>query len=190
MSPSVFSTLGKEHKLTKNSFIQEVPTGMGDALFSAREAIRGSERVLFTWVDQLGLSTETIAKTERELGSPERCYVVPCLSKEQPYTGLDWNRNGVTSAFESREGDFVPKGSVSDVGLFGFTDGSALVNAWDDYRATQNHGAITGEVNFLKFLPWLTEKGWLGKRVNADASDGFSVNTLEELEAWRRNEDA
>lgn len=190
ISPGVLSVLGKGHKLSNLSYVQETPTGMGDALFLAREVISNSEKVLFTWVDQLGLTTETVAAALRELEASDHRYVVPCLSKEQPYTGLDWNGSGVSAAYESREGDVVPQDVVSDVGLFGFTDGSKLVGDWDKFRLTGNRGAITGEVNFLKFLPWLTNKGWLGLQINAKPADGFSVNTPEELEDWRESQHA
>ena len=190
VSPGVLSALGQGHKLSSSVYVQEIPTGMGDALFSARDVIAGSERVLFTWVDQLGLTTDTISAALRGLGTSNRRYVVPCLSKEESYTGLDWGETGVSAAYESREGDVVPQDVVSDVGLFAFTDGAKLVAEWDEFRLTGNRGAITGEINFLKFLPWLTKKGWLGQQIDAKPTDGLSVNTPEELEAWRDNKHA
>lgn len=190
ISPRVLSILGEGHKLSNLSYIQEIPTGMGDALFLAREVIADSEKVLFTWVDQLGLTPETITASLRELEAYDHRYVVPCLSKEQPYTGLDWDGRGVSAAYESREGDAVPQGVVSDVGLFGFSDGEKLVGEWDEFRLTGNHGAITGEINFLKFLPWLTNNGWRGRQIHAKPADGFSVNTPRELEDWKESQHA
>lgn len=190
ISPRVLSSLDPGHKIASCSYIQKIPTGMGDALFSAREVIAGSDKVLFTWVDQLGLTRETISAVLEELGASDRRYVVPCLSKKQPYTGLSWYEDGVSAAYETREGEVVPEDVVSDVGLFGFTDGSVLVSEWDKFLLTGSRGAISGEVNFLKFLPWLTKKGWRGWQIDAQPADGYSVNTSEEFEAWRNSQDA
>jgi hypothetical protein len=48
-------------------------------------------------------------------------------------------------------------------------------------------GTITGEVNFLPFLPWLTLRGWRGIKLEAKYSDSLSVNTPDELEAWKKS---
>jgi hypothetical protein len=185
VSPLVLSLLPANQSRVTKFYVQEKPIGMGDALFVAREAICQSHTVLFTWVDQLGLTSETIRQTV-EKARGVLSYVVPCLSKQNPYTGLSWGENGIIAAYETREGDVLPKDVVSDVGLFGFGNGEELVEAWDDYCHGKNVGAITGEVNFLQFLPWLTLRGWKGVRVEARVSDGLSVNTRDELEKWRR----
>jgi hypothetical protein len=185
VSPVVLSLLQEEQRVGGEFYIQHKPIGMGDALFVAREAISKSDTVLFSWVDQLGLTSETISRTVGQAQGSLR-YVVPCLSRPLPYTGLEWGTNGIIAAYESREGDIVPKDVVSDVGLFGFTSGRKLVTAWDDFCREEKTGAVTREVNFLKFLPWLTSRGWEGVRIEARASDGLSVNTQEELENWRR----
>lgn len=185
VSPLVLSLLQRDQGMGRDFYIQDKPTGMGDALFVAREAISKSDTVLFTWVDQLGLTSETISRTVANAEGSLR-YVVPCLTKGRPYTGLKWGANGVVAAYETREGDKVPEGVVSDVGLFGFTNGERLVTAWDNFCGEERRGAVTREMNFLQFLPWLSSRGWEGVKIEAQASDGLSVNTQEELENWRR----
>lgn len=183
VSQQVIECLGSGKDLGAEFFIQDVPTGMGDALFVASSAIKEADRILFTWVDQVGLTPETIWETASAL-SGVRGFIVPCWSPNKGYTGIAWNSSGVERVFQKREGEAVPTDLPTDVGLFGFTGGAELVEEWRHYRAQAKPGVRTGEYNFLDFLPWVTAKKWSGSQLPARISDTYSINTPAEAETW------
>ena len=183
VSPAVVDCFSTEKGLNANFVLQAVPTGMGDALFEASEAIREADRVLFTWVDQVGLTEETIWETLSALNG-ERKFTLPCWYPNTGYTGIEWNARGVERVFQRREGESVPSSLPNDVGLFGFTDGLELVRQWGDYRTQALPGAISQEYNFLDFLPWITAMGWGGLPISARMLDTYSINTPLEAGLW------
>jgi bifunctional UDP-N-acetylglucosamine pyrophosphorylase/glucosamine-1-phosphate N-acetyltransferase len=105
-----------------------------------------------------------------------------------PYVEYELGPGGLTRVRQSREGDACTPGGLSDVGVFCLsTDG--LAEAWQKYLAVADLGATTGEVNFLPFLPYLSQvEGWSVDVVPvADATEARGVNTVEDLEFARQN---
>ena len=86
-----------------------------------------------------------------------------------------------------------PRG-FSDVGTF-LLDVGGLLDAWDSYRRERNAGAVTGEINFLPFLPYLAQHGWQVSRIAVeDPVEARGINSLEDLkffqELYNRNRKA
>jgi bifunctional UDP-N-acetylglucosamine pyrophosphorylase/glucosamine-1-phosphate N-acetyltransferase len=74
----------------------------------------------------------------------------------------------------------------ADVGIFGLSV-SGLKQAWDDYMAQASSGNLTGEINFVPFLPFLSSKhNWPVSPIEIkDAAEARGVNTTEDLEFAR-----
>nr|BFE80155.1 hypothetical protein GCM10020093_027560 [Planobispora longispora] len=87
----------------------------------------------------------------------------------------------------SREGDECDPGGLSDVGVFCLS-AEGLPRAWTRYLAEARLGSVTGEVNFLPFLPYLSrEHGWRTTVVPvADPTEALGINTPADLEFTRR----
>jgi bifunctional UDP-N-acetylglucosamine pyrophosphorylase / glucosamine-1-phosphate N-acetyltransferase len=61
-----------------------------------------------------------------------------------------------------------------------------LLSAWTGYLAQAPAGAVTGETNFLPFLPYLSSQGWTVKRlVVSDPREARGVNTPDDLAYFR-----
>jgi bifunctional UDP-N-acetylglucosamine pyrophosphorylase/glucosamine-1-phosphate N-acetyltransferase len=87
----------------------------------------------------------------------------------------------------SREGDQCRPGGLSDVGVFCLST-AGLLSAWTGYRSDAVPGTATGEVNFLPFLPYLSQgHGWPVTIVPvADPAEARGINTSSDLEFARQ----
>ena len=82
---------------------------------------------------------------------------------------------------QAREGAVVDERGLSDVGVF-LLEAAGLQDAWRDYGLIAAAGELTGEVNFLPFLPYLARHGWTVEAIDvADADEARGVNTPEDL---------
>ena len=82
---------------------------------------------------------------------------------------------------QTREGDQTAANGFSDVGTF-LLGTAGLTGAWDRYLAEAPHGAATGEINFLPFLPFLSAQGWTVTPLEvADTTEARGINTMEDL---------
>ncbi|GAA3447353.1 NTP transferase domain-containing protein [Planomonospora venezuelensis] len=174
--------------------VQEEPTGMGDAVFGAAVPYWADhDAILVVWGDQANLSSRTVGETVRAHrgsaagGGP--ALALPLVALPDPYVEYEYDEDSsaLLRVRMSREGDECRPGGLSDVGVFCLSvDG--LAQAWPRYLAAARTGTVTGEVNFLPFLPYLSrELGWRTTVVPvADPDEARGINTPADLEFTRR----
>lgn len=163
--------------------VQQEPTGMGGAIFGAVRHWEAYSTILVVWGDQAGLSARTVGKV---LDAHEGL-TIPLVPMPDPYVEYELASSELVRVRQSREGDVCRPGGLSDVGVFCLsTDG--LERAWEAYLADGSRGALTGEVNFLPFLPYLSQVH--GRPVTVvpvtDPDEARGVNTPADLEFARR----
>ena len=163
--------------------IQSEPTGMGDAIFCAREEILEHENIIVAWSDQVGLTKNTLEETSRLQKSLnlENHITIPVLPKTNGYIHIEHEDNKIIGIYQSREKDVVPSPSLSDVGLFGLSGGLDLISKWENGGRDFAFGRETHEYNFLPFLHYLSTQSWSVEFIAATLSDGYGVNTKGEL---------
>jgi bifunctional UDP-N-acetylglucosamine pyrophosphorylase/glucosamine-1-phosphate N-acetyltransferase len=166
--------------------IQPQPIGMGDAIFRGHDVWSKYDAVLVVWGDQVFVSTDTLERTIGALGRPRHHAVLPMTRMAQPYVEYVFDGPRLIKVLQTREGDATTPNGFSDVGTFLLgTDG--LKTAWEYYLAAVAHGAGTGEINFLPFLPFLSSKGWGITQIEvADETEARGINTREDLAFFRR----
>ena len=171
------------HGARVSAGIQERPLGMGDAIFGAGDRWKEFRQVLIVWGDQAGVSPETVGRTIRKhaLGSGPRC-TLPVVEMERPYVQYVFRNGGLRNILQAREGAAVQARGFSDAGVF-LLETEGLMDAWRQYRQIASAGAVTGEVNFLPFLVYLSQNcGWRFETVPvADATEARGINTPEDL---------
>ena len=166
--------------------IQEHPTGMGDAVFCAWDAIEKASIVLVIWVDQYGITEETLnnalnSHSSRKHLSPR--VTIPLITVDNPYVEYVTSGNRIDSIKQQREGDQTSKVGMTDVGFFVLDAGRELLVAWESHKRQISCGSMTGERNFLPFLVWLIENNWNLEIVAANLEDRLGINTLKDFEA-------
>lgn len=163
--------------------VQDVPRGMGDAIFGCREHWSAGREVVVMWGDQVGLSRATMDALADAFAGPHDL-VLPLARDPKPYVEYLFDGRGrLTKVLQSREGDATRPGGQCDVGLFGMSvDG--LCDAWDRFARDAPFGSSTGEVNFLPFFPFLSSTlGWAVREVEVlDPDEARGVNTADDLE--------
>jgi len=169
--------------------VQERPLGMGDAIFGAAEAWMNFSHLLVVWGDQAGLSSETLRRAIalHASGSGPRC-TLPVVEAERPYVQYVFRNGSLESIRQAREGAAVDDRGFSDVGVF-LLEVNGLQDAWRQYTRIAAAGAVTGEVNFLPFLVYLSQQcGWKFKTVPvADPSEARGINTREDLRFFQES---
>ncbi len=165
--------------------LQERQTGMLDALLAGRDAVlaHAPDRVWITWCDQVAISHATVIRLEALDASPDRPdLAMPLVEQSPPYVHFERDREGrLTGVRQRREGDPMPDTGVSDAGLFSLS--RRAYEQWlPEYAATARAGALTGERNFLPFVPWLATRGSI-ETFEAPAVEARGVNTPEDLAA-------
>ena len=171
--------------------VQDRPTGMGDAVFGAVSYWEGYDRILVVWGDQVNLSSATVREVVRARHDGPGL-TLPLVPMPDPYVeyelaGPETASTGLIRVRMSREGDDCRPGGLSDVGVFCLgTD--ALPEAWAGYLVDAVPGAATGEVNFLPFLPYLSQVR--GRPVTVvpvtDLGEARGINTADDLDFARR----
>jgi bifunctional UDP-N-acetylglucosamine pyrophosphorylase/glucosamine-1-phosphate N-acetyltransferase len=164
--------------------IQETPTGMLDAIMIPRPRVEvsESEEIWVTWCDQVAVEGATVARLAQAMGDPARPDLVfPTVKSEQPYIHFARDGNGaVTAVLHRREGDAMPTVGEGDIGLFALS-ARAYLQELPVYAAHAPPGKLTGERNFLPFIPWLARR----KRVEiipaTAAIEAVGINTPEDL---------
>ncbi|MDA0637476.1 NTP transferase domain-containing protein [Nonomuraea sp. MCN248] len=164
--------------------VQARPTGMGDAIFGAVASWEAYERILVVWGDQVNLSSATVRQV---VLAGHDGVTLPLVPMADPYVEYELDGPRLVRVRMSREGDECRPGGLSDVGVFCLgTDG--LARAWAGYLADAAPGAATGEINFLPFLPYLSQVH--GRTVTvvpvADPDEARGVNTADDLDFARR----
>lgn len=171
--------------------VQETPTGMGDAIFGARDAFTAYDDVLIVWGDQAGLAEGTVRRTlaAHRAGAGPRL-TIPLVTLSAPYVAYQVEDGRLARVLESREGDDCGARGLSDVGVF-CASTQGLAEAWDAYARSATLGRATGERSFLPFLPFLALRGFAFTAVDVrDPDEARGVNTAEDLAFFRAREGA
>ncbi|MEN3540485.1 NTP transferase domain-containing protein [Microbispora sp. ZYX-F-249] len=171
--------------------VQAEPTGMGDAVFGAAPYWRDHDAILVVWGDQANVSAATLRRVVHvhgETASPDRPgLTIPLVPLPDPYVEYEYDAatSGLLGVRMSREGDLCRPGGLGDVGVFCLST-RGLTEAWDRYLAEVLPGTVTGEVNFLPFLPYLSGEGRPVTVVPAgDPDEARGINTAADLEFAR-----
>jgi bifunctional N-acetylglucosamine-1-phosphate-uridyltransferase/glucosamine-1-phosphate-acetyltransferase GlmU-like protein len=166
--------------------LQTDATGMGDSVFLAGEYFIGSNSLILSWVDQVGITTSTILECLNKLSSSgtEKVIVIPILEKRTAYIDLFVKDHKLLEVKQSREGDLISNHSRSDVGLFAISDTAQMLDLWKKRGREYSKGKITGEYNFLPFLSMMSQSGWEIETLKATELDGIGFNTPEEFDTY------
>jgi hypothetical protein len=166
--------------------IQPEPIGMGDAIFRGYPVWSRASMILVVWGDQIFVSAETLAATCALHGGAARTLALPLVALPEPYVEYEFATDArLLAVRQSREGDRCAPGGLGDIGTFALSP-DGLLSEWNGYLADAPAGALTGEANFLPFLPHLSAKGWSVKRmIVRDAREARGVNTPDDLAFFR-----
>jgi len=182
-----FATVARGLPLPTVLVDQPEPSGMLDAVLigcAAAEAFE-PERLWVTWCDQVAVHPQTIARlASAEAGS---ALAFPVVAQQEPYIHFERNADGrIIHVRHRREGDDMPASGQSDMGLFSL----ARQTASDDlpaYAAGAPRGLVTGERNFLPFIPWLAARQSVVTIDATEAIEAVGINTPAELERVARH---
>jgi bifunctional UDP-N-acetylglucosamine pyrophosphorylase/glucosamine-1-phosphate N-acetyltransferase len=161
--------------------IQPTAIGMGDAIFCGYHVWSRYDAVLVVWGDQVFISIDTLRRAIAALPVPNRHAVLPVTRMAVPYVEYVFAGPRLSDVLLTREGDITTPNGFSDVGTF-LLGTLGLQLAWEDYLASEPHGAGTGEINFLPFLPFLSSHGWsITPLTVADVTEARGINTQDDL---------
>ena len=164
--------------------VQQRPTGMLDAILLGADAVQSgrSDEVWITWCDQVGVSPATIERLSSALArDPHPALALPTVTSERPYIHLGRDARGrISSVLHRREGDVMPAIGESDMGLFALTR-TAYLDELPRYAAAPEIGRVTGERNFLPFIPWLAATHRVVTFPSVDPMEAIGVNTPDDL---------
>lgn len=167
---------------------QTSPIGMLDAILCGRDAVlaEGPERIWITWCDQVGITAATAEMLARlDAEHPDAAVIMPTVSQTPPYIHFDRDTAGrLTRVRQRREGDAMPDVGTSDAGLFSLSR-KAFAEDLTEYARSAARGALTGELNFLPFIPWVAATAPV---VTFDIApeEARGVNTPDDLAAMER----
>lgn len=140
--------------------IQEVATGMGDAVELALPAVK-TRNVAIVWGDQVALRPSSVERCMRVHAGPlDPDITCPTVFRDHPYVHFDRDSaDHITGMRQSREGDTMPEIGESDTGFFCFkTD--VLRQLLQEFRhGAQQSGTVTHEFNFVPLVPFATRAG-------------------------------
>lgn len=161
--------------------VQPEPTGMLDAvsLGCAAAARWSPDRVWVTWCDQIAAHPDTLARlADCEDGS---AVALPLITRDSPYIHFDRDAGGrIVAVRQRREGHPMPTSGDSDMGLFSMSAHAAMVDL-PAFAATAMPDAVTGERNFLPFIPYVAAHGTVVTIAATEDIEAVGVNTPEEL---------
>jgi bifunctional UDP-N-acetylglucosamine pyrophosphorylase / glucosamine-1-phosphate N-acetyltransferase len=164
--------------------IQNVPNGMGDAIFTGFDVWSQYDAILIVWGDQVFVSTDTLSRALAAL-APGRKMVLPVTRMAVPYVEYVFDDGQLIQVLQTREGDATTPNGFSDVGTF-LLNTEGLKAGWEMYLAQTAKGSATGEINFLPFLPFLAARGWTVTPLEvADATEARGINTPDDLAFFR-----
>lgn len=166
---------------------QDDPIGMGDAIFQGYNHFKESEYLIVVWGDQVHVSKDTLNKVVSSLNGEGDQLILPLVSQKNPYVEYIFKNDILVNINQQREGDLTTPGGYSDMGVFGLSVKN-LKSCWDEYNENQISGKLTGEINFLPFLSFLSsEKKWNVKKIFIeDVDESRGVNTQEDLEYFKK----
>jgi bifunctional UDP-N-acetylglucosamine pyrophosphorylase/glucosamine-1-phosphate N-acetyltransferase len=164
---------------------QPRPTGMLDAVLIPADAVRRAlpDLVWITWCDQVAIHPLTVARLESAAIAPTRPTLVAPTSM-RPYPYVHFERDSarrITGVRHRREGDPMPEVGETDAGLFSLTR-EGYVELLPAYAAEGAcRSAVTGERNFLPFIPWLQRRAHIETFPCVEPIEAVGVNTPEDL---------
>ncbi len=191
LSPAGASSFGQALKGDSDASmistsIQPAPTGMGDAIFRGEPTWSRYRNIIVVWGDQVHVSQNTIASS---LVAPGRRRATRRDSPgrpAEPYVEYRFDAAGrLDKILQTREGDVCQPGGLGDVGTFVLSTGG-LADDWQTFLAQVERGALTGEVNFLPFLAFLSRTGWDVRSLPVvDPREARGINTADDLVFFR-----
>jgi len=176
----------QRHRLSFS--VQAEPLGMGDAIFGAESHWGSAQTLLVVWGDQIHISASTLERVIVEhLGSSGPHCTIPAVLLDRPYVQYCFDAGGaLTEIRETREGAKCDAIGFSDVGTFALAV-EGLRDSWNAYQLEGRAGALTGEINFLPFLPYLARNRWPIRRVTVDDPlEARGVNSQEDLQFFQQ----
>jgi bifunctional UDP-N-acetylglucosamine pyrophosphorylase/glucosamine-1-phosphate N-acetyltransferase len=140
--------------------VQEVPTGMGDAVGIGLAHVR-TPHVCLVWGDQVALRSESVEACLRlQQGRLAPDMTVPTVLRNDPYIHFERDANGrIHSLLQAREGDQMPPEGESDTGFFCFRTEVLRTLLAELRQRPEQSGAATGEFNLLPVIPLGAQQG-------------------------------
>jgi len=155
--------VGELNKLIPGRFtvvIQEVPTGMGDAVQLALPEVK-TPHVTVVWGDQVALQRSSVEACQRlHQGPLQADLTCPTVWRAKPYIHFDRDETGkLVGLRQAREGDAMPENGESDTGFFCFNS-DRLRELLQQMRTSRSSmGTSTGEFNLLPVIPVAAQQG-------------------------------
>ena len=139
--------------------IQEVPTGMGDAVGLGLAGVY-TQHVIVVWGDQVALRRSSVDACLRvQQGPLEPDLTCPTVLRPDPYIHFPRDASGrICGLLQKREGDRMPVEGESDTGFFCFRT-ARLRRCLEQLRGENERGHGTGEFNFLPVIPLMARDG-------------------------------
>jgi bifunctional N-acetylglucosamine-1-phosphate-uridyltransferase/glucosamine-1-phosphate-acetyltransferase GlmU-like protein len=164
--------------------VQNEPAGMGDAVLTAKDAVR-TPCSLVVWGDQIGVRSATIRLCMSAQGLRSNAVATcPTVLRERPYIHFQRDATGrLLSILQAREGDVLPERGESDCGVFLFRtqplfDTLHRMQTWPGAWGRQ-----TKEFNLLPIFPLLDhEPGNVCCVRIQDAGESVGINTVTDAE--------
>jgi bifunctional N-acetylglucosamine-1-phosphate-uridyltransferase/glucosamine-1-phosphate-acetyltransferase GlmU-like protein len=175
---------------------QAAATGMLDAILLAADAVgrTAPNRIWITWCDQIGTHPDTVATLGRlSEAHPETHAILPTTRQSPPYIHLERDSRGrIIGIRQRREENLMPTVGESDMGLFSLSAESYFTHL-PEFGREATASPVTGERNFLPFLPWLVRQGFSVRTFpSTNETEAIGVNTPDDrrrLEEYLRELD-
>lgn len=139
--------------------IQQVPTGMGDAVALGLDAVE-TPFAAVVWGDQVALRRASVEACMRlQQGPLAPALTCPTVLRPSPYIHFERDEAGrISRLLQAREGDSMPAEGESDTGFFCLRPATVLP-ALAALRSSQEAtGGATKEFNFLPVIPVLARQ--------------------------------
>jgi bifunctional UDP-N-acetylglucosamine pyrophosphorylase/glucosamine-1-phosphate N-acetyltransferase len=165
---------------------QPAPIGMLDAVLRPLDAVRAAApaSVWVTWCDQIGIRPETLERLARSELGDGAAIALPSCRKAEPYIHFDRDDAGrIRYVRHRREGETMPPVGEGDAGLFALSPRAYLEELPRYAAVPDTGGGVTGERNFLPFLPWIEQRGRVTTFPCLDEEEAIGVNTPADLAA-------
>lgn len=144
--------------------IQDIPTGMGDAVGLGLKAVR-TPYAAVVWGDQVAVRRESVETClALHQGPLQPDITCPTVLRAQPYIHFERDPQGnLLRVLQAREGDPMPDIGESDTGFFCFR-AAPLGELLEEARSRNlSTGSRTAEFNLLPVIPWAARRE--GRRV-------------------------
>jgi len=143
--------------------------------------------VWVTWCDQIAVHPKTVGRLAAHTASAMHAAVVmPTVTRHHPYIHLQRDAAGrIVRVLHRREGDEMPETGESDIGLFAMSP-RAYEERLPQYSQSVEIGSVTGERNFLPFIPWLARTERITTFPCENPMEAVGINTPEDLESVAR----